>query len=308
MTSVRIPKTNLDVFPLCLGGNVFGWTADAAESSHLLDGFVAGGGNFIDTADVYSAWVPSNEGGESETIIGDWMERRGNRADVVIATKVAKWGPRAGLSRANILAAADDSLRRLKTDYIDVYYAHEDDQTVELEESLGAFDELVRSGKVRYIAASNYSGARLKQAVTVSRANGLSEYIAIQNQYNLADREPFESDVVPVLTELGISAIPFYGLAAGFLTGKYQPGAKVDSDRAEGVSRLFTEAGWGTLKRLEQVSKEIGAPLATTALAWLRAQPTVSVPIASARTLNQLAPLMQIVRLSEAQSAFLSAD
>lgn len=308
MTSVRIPKTNLDVFPLCLGGNVFGWTADAAESSYLLDGFVAGGGNFIDTADVYSAWVPSNEGGESETIIGDWMERRGNRADVVIATKVAKWGPRAGLSRANILAAADDSLRRLKTDYIDVYYAHEDDQTVELEESLGAFDELVRSGKVRYIAASNYSGARLKQAVAVSRANGLSEYIAIQNQYNLADREPFESDVAPKLTELGISSIPFYGLAAGFLTGKYQPGAKVDSDRAEGVSRLFTEAGWGTLNRLEQVSKEIGAPLAPTALAWLRAQPTVSVPIASARTLNQLAPLMQIVRLSEAQSAFLSAD
>lgn len=308
MTSVRIPKTNLDVFPLCLGGNVFGWTADAAESSHLLDGFVAGGGNFIDTADVYSAWVPSNEGGESETIIGDWMERRGNRADVVIATKVAKWGPRAGLSRANILAAADDSLRRLKTDYIDVYYAHEDDQTVELEESLGAFDELVRSGKVRYIAASNYSGARLKQAVSVSQANGFNEYIAIQNQYNLADREPFESDVVPVLTELGISAIPFYGLAAGFLTGKYQPGANVDSDRAEGVSRLFTEAGWGTLNRLEQVSKEIGAPLASTALAWLRAQPTVSVPIASARTLNQLAPLMQIVRLSEAQNAFLSAD
>lgn len=308
MTSVRIPKTNLDVFPLCLGGNVFGWTADAAESSHLLDGFVAGGGNFIDTADVYSAWVPSNEGGESETIIGDWMERRGNRADVVIATKVAKWGPRAGLSRANILAAADDSLRRLKTDYIDVYYAHEDDQTVELEESLGAFDELVRSGKVRFIAASNYSGARLKQAVSVSQANGFNEYIAIQNQYNLADREPFESDVVPVLTELGISAIPFYGLAAGFLTGKYQPGANVDSDRAEGVSRLFTEAGWGTLNRLEQVSKEIGAPLASTALAWLRAQPTVSVPIASARTLNQLAPLMQIVRLSEAQNAFLSAD
>lgn len=308
MTSVRIPKTNLDVFPLCLGGNVFGWTADAAESSYLLDGFVAGGGNFIDTADVYSAWVPSNEGGESETIIGDWMERRGNRADVVIATKVAKWGPRAGLSRANILAAADDSLRRLKTDYIDVYYAHEDDQTVELEESLGAFDELVRSGKVRFIAASNYSGARLKQAVSVSQANGFNEYIAIQNQYNLADREPFESDVVPVLTELGISAIPFYGLAAGFLTGKYQPGANVDSDRAEGVSRLFTEAGWGTLNRLEQVSKEIGAPLASTALAWLRAQPTVSVPIASARTLNQLAPLMQIVRLSEAQNAFLSAD
>lgn len=308
MTSVRIPKTNLDVFPLCLGGNVFGWTADAAESSHLLDGFVAGGGNFIDTADAYSAWVPSNEGGESETIIGDWMERRGNRADVVIATKVAKWGPRAGLSRANILAAADDSLRRLKTDYIDVYYAHEDDQTVELEESLGAFDELERSGKVRYIAASNYSGARLKQAVSVSQANGFSEYIALQNQYNLADREPFESDVVPVLTELGISAIPFYGLAAGFLTGKYQPGANVDSDRAEGVSRLFTEAGWGTLNRLELVSKEIGAPLAPTALAWLRAQPTVSVPIASARTLNQLAPLMQIVRLSEAQNAFLSAD
>lgn len=308
MTSVRIPKTNLDVFPLCLGGNVFGWTADAADSSHLLDGFVAGGGNFIDTADVYSAWVPRNEGGESETIIGDWMERRGNRADVVIATKVAKWGPRAGLSRANILAAADDSLRRLKTDYIDVYYAHEDDQTVELEESLGAFDELVRSGKVRYIAASNYSGARLKQAVAVSRANGLSEYIAIQNQYNLADREPFESDVAPKLTELGISSIPFYGLAAGFLTGKYQPDTKVDSDRAEGVSRLFTEAGWGTLKRLEQVSNEIGAPLASTALAWLRAQPTVSVPIASARTLNQMAPLMQIVRLSEAQSAFLSAD
>lgn len=308
MTLVRIPKTELDVFPMCLGGNVFGWTADSAQSREILDGFVAAGGNFIDTADVYSSWKPGNTGGESETIIGDWMAQRGNRAEVVVATKVAKLVGREGLSRENILAAAEDSLRRLKTDYLDIFYAHEDDPSVELEESLGAFDELVRTGKVRYIAASNYSGARLLEAVETSRDNGFVEFIALQNQYNLADREPFEADAAPVLEQLGLASIPYYGLAAGFLTGKYQPGVEVNSDRAEGVARLFTADGWATLKRLERVASEAQAPLASTALAWLREQSVFTVPIASARTIEQLGPLMKIVRLDQEQITYLSGN
>lgn len=308
MTLVRIPKTELDVFPMCLGGNVFGWTADSAQSREILDGFVAAGGNFIDTADVYSSWKPGNTGGESETIIGDWMAQRGNRAEVVVATKVAKLVGREGLSRENILAAAEDSLRRLKTDYLDIFYAHEDDSSVELEESLGAFDELVRTGKVRHIAASNYSGARLLEAVETSRDNGFVEFIALQNQYNLADREPFEADAAPVLEQLGLASIPYYGLAAGFLTGKYQPGVEVNSDRAEGVARLFTADGWATLKRLERVASEAQAPLASTALAWLREQSVFTVPIASARTIEQLGPLMKIVRLDQEQITYLSGN
>jgi len=300
---VSIPRTDLSVFPVCLGGNVFGWTADKTQSEAVLDGFVAGGGNFVDTADVYSEWVSGNSGGESESIIGDWLAARGNRADMVVATKVSSLSTRKGLSRANILAAADDSLRRLKTDYIDVYFAHQDDPNVSMEETLGAFSELVTAGKVRYIAASNFTSIRLREAIEVSRANGFAEYVALQNLHNLVERADFELDSVPVLTELGISAIPYFSLASGFLTGKYQPGLQVDSARAGGMKAYDNPEGWLVVEKLGMVAEELNTTPTAVALAWLRAQPTVSVPIASARTVEQLAPLLEVVELTAEQLA-----
>lgn len=295
---IRLPKTNLDVSPVCLGGNVFGWSADRDQSFAVLDAFVAAGGNFIDTADVYSEWADGHVGGESETIIGEWMKARGNRSQIIIATKVAKLSTRPGLSRGNILAAVEDSLRRLQTDYIDLYYAHEDDQTVDLAETLGAFDELVKAGKVRSIGASNYSGERLLQAAEVSKANGFAEYAVLQNLYNLVEREPYESDAAPAVAELGISGVPFYGVAVGFLTGKYQPGVDVQSVRAEGAKRYFTDENWATLAKVTELANELGVSNSAIALAWLRAQPTIGVPIASARTVEQVAALMQPVELT----------
>lgn len=295
---INVPKTELKVSPLCLGGNVFGWSADETDSKAILSEFFSKGGNFIDTADVYSEWVPGNVGGESETIIGNWMKESGNRDDVIIATKVAKYSKRPGLSASNIKLAVEDSLRRLQTDYIDIYYSHEDDGKTPLEETLGAFNELVESGKVQYIAASNYSGARLTEALLVSAVNGFAPYIAIQNEYNVVAREPFETDIAPVVKSEGISAIPYYGLARGFLTGKYRPGVSVDSVRAEGVKRFQNERGWKVLATLEEIAKAHNASMSAIALAWLRAQETVSVPIASARTLDQLHELMQFVQLS----------
>ena len=305
-TRIRLPKTTLDVSPICLGGNVFGWSADKDESFAVLDAFVAAGGNFIDTADVYSEWVDGHVGGESETIIGAWMAARGNRSDIVIATKVAMLSTRPGLSRANIMAAVEDSLRRLRTDYIDLYYAHKDDPTVPLEETLGAFDELVKAGKVRNIGASNYVGARLHEASEVSKKHGFAEYSVLQNRYNLVDREPFEADSAPALAELGISAVPFYGIALGFLTGKYQPGVELKTARTEGAKQYFTEENWATLAKVTKLASELGVSEAAIALAWLRAQPTVGVPIASARTVEQLAALMQHVDLTAEQVAYLS--
>jgi len=303
---VRLPKTNLDVSPVCLGGNVFGWSANRDESFAVLDAFVAAGGNFIDTADVYSAWVEGHVGGESETIIGAWMAARGNRSDIILATKVAMLSTRPGLSRANILAAVEDSLRRLQTDYIDLYYAHQDDPSVELEETLGAFDELVKAGKVRNLGASNYDGARLREAAEVSKRLGYAEYSVLQNRYNLVDREEFESDAALALADLGYSCVPFYGIALGFLTGKYQPGVAVESARAEGAKRYFTEQNWATLAKVTKLANDLGVSNAAIALAWLRAQPTVGVPIASARTVEQVAALMQHVELNAEQLASLN--
>ncbi|OIQ85855.1 general stress protein 69 [mine drainage metagenome] len=295
---INIIKTDLQVSPLCLGGNVFGWSADEATSKAILSEFVANGGNFIDTADVYSEWKSGNTGGESETIIGNWMKESGNRDQVIIATKVAKYSKRPGLSASNIKLAVEDSLRRLQTDYIDIYYAHEDDQTTPLEESLGAFNELVESGKVGYIAASNYSGARLTEALLVSAINGFSSYVAIQNEYNVLVRDPFETDIAPVLKNEGISAIPYFGLARGFLTGKYRQGLSVDSIRADGVKGFQNERGWRVLGTLEEIAKSHDVTISAVALAWLRGQESVSVPIASARTLEQLREIMQFVALS----------
>ena len=307
MTRITLPNTNLSVYPLSLGGNVFGWSADQDQSFAVLDAHRDLGGNFIDTADVYSEWVEGNRGGESETIIGNWMSSRGGRDQVVIATKVAKLSTRPGLSRANIIAACDDSLKRLKTDYIDLYYAHEDDQSVDLLETLSAFDELVTAGKIRYAAASNYSGARLSEALRVSAENNLTSYVALQNQYNLLERGEFETDAAPILRERGLSALPYYALASGFLTGKYQPGTEVDSVRAGGVSKYQNEQGWAVIAALGEIAVEQHSSISAVALAWLRQQDVVSTPIASARTIEQLQELMPIVELSAEQLSKLSS-
>lgn len=307
MTRITLPNTNLSVYPLSLGGNVFGWSADQDQSFAVLDAHRDLGGNFIDTADVYSEWVAGNCGGESESIIGNWVNSRGGRDQVVIATKVAKLSTRAGLSRANIIAACDDSLKRLKTDYIDLYYAHEDDQSVDLLETLSAFDELVTAGKIRYAAASNYSGARLSEALRVSAENNLTSYVALQNQYNLLERGEFETDAAPILRERGLSALPYYALASGFLTGKYQPGTEVDSVRAGGVSKYQNEQGWAVIAALGEIAAEQHSSISAVALAWLRQQDVVSTPIASARTIQQVQEIMPIVELSVEQLSKLSS-
>jgi len=304
---ITLPKTDLSVHPLCLGGNVFGWSANEEESFAVLDAYAAAGGNFIDTADIYSEWKPGNVGGESERIIGNWMKSRGNRAEMVIATKVAKLSTRAGLSAANIRAAAEESLSRLQTDYIDLYYAHEDDTTIPLTQTLEAFNALVVDGKVRYLGASNYSAARLREAIHVSQTYGWAQYVGLQNQYNLLDRKEFESDLAPALSALGISALPYYGLARGFLSGKYSAGSTVDSVRAGGVVDYQNDRGYAAIARLQELSAAHNAPMAAIALAWLRGQSVVSTPIASARTVDQLNEIVQVVDLSAAEIESLSA-
>jgi aryl-alcohol dehydrogenase-like predicted oxidoreductase len=293
----KLGNTDLDVFGLCLGGNVFGWTADEDESFAILDAYAAAGGNFIDTADVYSLWVPGNTGGDSERIIGRWMKSRGNRDAMVIATKVAKLPMRPGLSAANIRAAAEESLQRLGTDYIDLYYAHADDPNTPIEETLGAFDALVREGKVRYIAASNFTAPRLTESLAVSEREGLARYSALQNHYNLLERAEYERDLAPVLEREGVPGVPFYGLARGFLAGKYRPGVQVDSVRAGAVASYRNERGYRVLDALDQVAAAHGTTVAAVSLAWLAAQPTIAAPIASARTPQQLLELLPFTEL-----------
>jgi aryl-alcohol dehydrogenase-like predicted oxidoreductase len=295
---IKLANTDLTVYPLCLGGNVFGYSADKQNSEAVLSFYADNGGNFIDTADMYSQWAPGHIGGESETIIGDWMAKRGNRQKMIIATKVSKLDTRPGLKAANIKAACDESLKRLKSDYIDLYYAHQDDLDTPIEESLGAFDELIKAGKVRYIAASNFTPERLQESLNISKANGLSSYIASQDQYNLLDRE-YEKGLMPTIEKNNLSQIPFYGLARGFLTGKYRPGVSVESVRASGVaSNYANERGWNLLSKLDQIAKDKKTTVAAISLAWLRAQPTVATPIASATKLEQIKEIMPIVELS----------
>ena len=306
---ITIRKTDLVVHELCLGTNVFGWSADEGESHAVLDAYAAHGGNFVDTADMYSAWKEGNVGGESETIIGNWMKSRGNRDQMVVATKVAKLPTRPGLSPANILAACDDSLKRLQTDHIDIYYAHHDDPTIPLEDVLGAFAQLIAEGKVRYIAASNFTASRLRESIAYSENNNIPAYIAVQDLYNLVDRKTYETDLAPTVESLGISNIPFYGIARGFLSGKYRPGVtEVDSKRAAGAREYATDKGYAVLTAMDEVSAaHNGAPLSAIALAWLRSQPTVSVPIASARTVPQLEEIVQVIELTPAEVEKLNA-
>ena len=304
---INLANTDLTVYPLCLGGNVFGYSADKQNSEAVLSFYADNGGNFIDTADMYSQWAPGHIGGESETIIGDWMAKRGNRQKMIIATKVSKLDTRPGLKAANIKAACDESLKRLKSDYIDLYYAHQDDLDTPIEESLGAFDELIKAGKVRYIAASNFTPERLQESLDISKANGLSSYIASQDQYNLLDRE-YEKGLMPTIEKNNLSQIPFYGLARGFLTGKYRPGVSVESVRASGVaSNYANERGWNLLSKLDQIAKDKKTTVAAISLAWLRAQPTVATPIASATKLEQIKEIMPIVELEPSLQLTLSA-
>ncbi|MBT2384250.1 aldo/keto reductase [Streptomyces sp. ISL-11] len=290
---------DLSVHPLALGGNVFGWTADEAESFAVLDAYAAAGGNFIDTADVYSAWAPGNKGGESETVIGNWFASRGNRADIVLATKVGAGYPKPrGLSADVIKSGVEDSLRRLRTDYIDLYYTHYDDPSVPVEEFITALDALVKEGKVREIGASNITAARLAEALAFSDSTGLAKYAAIQPQYNLVSRETYEGELADVAARHGLAAIPYYALASGFLTGKYRPGATVDSARAEGAGKhLESERGRRVLTALDEVAEAHDAEVATVALAWLASRPTVASPLASARTVNQLPALLAVADL-----------
>ena len=304
---VALGRTELQVHPLCLGGNVFGWSANAAQSEEVLSAYESAGGNFIDTADMYSRWHTGNVGGESETIIGDWMRARGNRSEMVIATKVAKLATRPGLSAANIAAAAEDSLRRLGTDYIDIYYAHHDDEEIPLEESLTAFNELVAAGKVRYLAASNYSAARLEEALKISRELGMSEYLLLQPNYNAIVRNEYEGDLMAVAVKEDIPVLPYFSLAAGFLTGKYQPGVEVDSVRAGDMPDYKNDRGWAILDAITDIAKQENTSIAAVALGWLRAQPGVVTPIASARTTEQLAEILPVVELSAEQVAQVNA-
>jgi len=296
--------TSHDLGPVVLGGNVFGWTADRDESFAVLDAFVAGGGRSIDTADVYSNWVPGNDGGESENIIGEWVESRGNRADVFIGTKVFSLPARPGLSAANIAAAVDDSLRRLRTDYIDLYYAHRDDDTVAQEEYVAAFDALVKAGKVRSLGASNFTASRLRSAVEIATAEGLTPFTIAQDQWSLVERG-VESSLVPTLAELRITELPYSSLASGFLSGKYRDGVTVDSPRAGGASKYLASHG-AVLPVLDELAAAHGSTVTSIALAWLRAQSVVGAPIASARTVAHVPALLEVVELSSEELARLS--
>ena len=298
----KINSTGLDVYPLVLGGNVFGWTANEKESFAVLDAYVAAGGNFVDTADVYSAWAPGNSGGESETILGKWLEQRKIRDRIVVATKVGMHPQFKGLSAKTIRSASENSLKRLRTDYIDIYYAHVDDQNTAFEETLGAFDSLVREGKVRYIAASNYTASRLAEALAVSDREGFARYVALQQHYNLLERDNYEGELASVVSREGLASFPYFALASGFLTGKYRAGAKVESQRSEKAGAYVNEKGLRVLAVLDKVAAVHNEAVATIALAWLAAQPAVVAPIASARVPEQLPPLLRVgnVRLSAA--------
>ena len=307
----RIGGTDLEVFPLCLGGNVFGWTADEETSFAVLDAYTGAGGNFIDTADSYPQWADGCEGGESETIIGRWMARRGRRDDLIIATKVGQGRHRPGLSPSNIRSAAEASLRRLGTGHIDLYYAHEDDPATPLADTVAAFDSLVQEGKVRYVAASNYSAPRLAAALASAQQHRLASFVALQVHYNLVHRDEYEGDLAALCHREGLSCIAYSALADGFLTGKYRPGRSLPaSERAEDAAAYLTGSGLAALGALDAVARARNVPVAAVALAWLAAQPTVAAPLASARTPRQLRDLLQApgLRLPPEELALLDAS
>ncbi|WP_426622936.1 aldo/keto reductase [Leifsonia sp. McL0607] len=298
MTSPRraIGTSDLQVYPLSLGGNVFGWTADRDTSFAVLDTYTAAGGDFVDTADGYSAWVPGNTGGDSERILGEWFDAHGNRDDVVLATKVSQHPDFTGLAADNIRHAADASLERLKSDHIDLYYAHFDDATVPLEETVAALSGLVDAGKVRAIGISNYSPERIEEWFAITEREGLHRAVALQPHYNLVERS-YEAKYRALAERENLGVMPYFALAAGFLTGKYRDGVTVESARAAGAAKYLDETGRSVLAALDDVAAAHSVAVATIALAWLAAQPTITAPIASARTLEQLPDLLASVTI-----------
>ena len=311
MHTRNLGDTDLAIVPVVFGGNVFGWTVDEARSFELLDAFVDRGFNCIDTADVYSTWVPGHVGGESETIIGKWLKQSDKRDQVVLLTKVGmemKSGGK-GLSKKYILEEVEASLRRLQTDRIDLYQSHTDDESVPLEETLEAYAQLIDEGKVRYIGASNYKGARLAEAEELAEREKLPAYKTLQPEYNLHDRQGYEEDLAPVAEKYGLGVIPYFSLASGFLTGKYQSAEDATGkNRETRVQKYFDERGMKILKALKKVSEETGAEQAAVSLAWLLEQPTITAPIASATNTQQMEALFAAVdlKLSAAQMALLT--
>ena len=310
----KLGRTGLKVSALCLGGNTFGWTTDQAASEAVLDAFMEAGGNFIDTADVYSRWAPGNKGGESETVLGKWMAARKNRHTVLMATKVmGPMGPGpndSGLSRQHIMEAVEASLRRLQTDYIDLYQAHWDDRETPLEESLRAFDDLVRQGKVRYLGASNHVAWRLTRALWESDKHGYARYECLQPKYNLVFRDEYERELEPLCVEQGVGVIPYSSLGSGFLSGKYRPGAALPTTaRAANVQKGYmTDRGFAVLAAMDKVCGKIGASPAQISLSWLSHRPGITAPIASATSVAQLKELMAGIELRLDEEATAELD
>ncbi len=305
----KLGSSGIEIAPLMFGGNVLGWTADEATSFMLLDRFVAAGLNAIDTADVYSAWVPGHRGGESETVIGNWLKARGGRDKVVIATKVGWDQKQGGLARDRIVAKAEASLRRLQTDYIDLYQSHLDDPVTPLEETLAAHEALLKQGKVCAIGCSNYTAPRLREALSVSAGKGLPRYQSLQPHYNLYNRADYERELEPLALKAGIGVIPYYALASGFLTGKYRSKADFGkSPRGGGARAMLNERGLRILAALDQVAGRTRSTPASVALAWLMARPGITAPIASATTLDQLEELIAATRLKLDAAAIKQLD
>src|SRR5690554_3672346 len=309
MQKRQLGRSGLEVAPLVFGGNVFGWTADEATSFKLLDRFVERGFNAIDTADVYSAWAPGLSGGESENVMGRWLAKRGRRDDVVIMTKVGSLEARKGLSADNIAAAVEDSLKRLQTDYLDVYFAHIDDDSVSLEETLGAFDKLVDAGKVRAVGASNYSAGRMREALKVSADKGLKRYEVMQPGYNLYDRAGYEEALAGLAQEQEVGVVSYFSLASGCLTGKYRSKADLEgSARAAFLEGFFDERGMKLLDALRRISDGVGATPAQVSLAWLMTRPGITAPIASATSLEQLDDILAAADVTLPQDAIEALD
>ena len=294
----KIGTSDLDVTPLCLGGNTFGWTSDRDESHAVLDAFVEGGGNFIDTADVYSAWVPGNQGGESETIIGEWLTRRGRRDDVVVATKVAQHPLFPGLAPDNVTRAANASLSRLRTDHIDLYYAHQEDPKTPVEESVAAFAALQKDGKVRHVGLSNFSAEVIRAWIEAADEQGVERPVALQPHYNLVHRTDFEDNLRASAEKYHLGVMPYWSLAAGLLTGKYHSDADISGARSDTVKGYASPEAFAVVELLRQVAAVHSVQPASVALRWLALQPTVVAPIASARTVAQVAPLLASVDLT----------
>ncbi len=309
---ISLSNTDIKVSPICFGGNVFGWTLNEQQSFEVLDAFTATGFNFIDTANVYSAWIPGNSGGESETIIGKWMKARKNRDQIVIGTKVGmQMGDGSkGLAPAYIKKSVEDSLRRLQTDYIDLYYSHEDDPTVEVEEIMVAFNDLIKEGKVRELGVSNTSAKRIQESLDFTKRNHLKGYINLQPLYNLYDRQGFENEYLKLVQEEKLAVTPYFSLASGFLTGKYRTEEDLSkSQRGGGIkNKYLNDRGLQILSAMDQVAKEVNASLSEIALAWQLHKSYITSPIASATNVNQVQSLLNAASLQLTQEQIAILD